>query len=186
MTPPIASEPYRPDIGPRITSIRSIASMPGNQPCSIPELSLFGLTEREFTFFPSTMMTVYALPIPRILISDELPPPVTTTPGTSLSASVTSLYAFFPISSCDNTEIEAAAFLISCSNPLADTTIVCNCVVSFSFVVSIVSFAIANELIAPTTAKAKVDLVRFLPITHTPKYKKRRNCVNFVGHFNKW
>jgi hypothetical protein len=72
--------------------------MPGNQPCSIPELSLFGLTEREFTSSIDHDDGICATH-PTILISDELPPPVTTTPGTSLSASVTSLYAFFPISS---------------------------------------------------------------------------------------
>ena len=47
--------------------------------------------------------------IPRMLISLLLPPPVTTTPGTSFSASVTSRYALSAICCFVITEMEAGA-----------------------------------------------------------------------------
>ncbi|MNE26357.1 hypothetical protein D3C80_1197190 [compost metagenome] len=90
ITPPMASEPYSDDIGPRTTSIRSIASSGGIQPCSIPAPSLFGRVARESWRLPSTSIRVYLEAMPRMLMSLELAPPVTTTPGTSRRASVTS------------------------------------------------------------------------------------------------
>ncbi|MNE57775.1 hypothetical protein D3C87_1651860 [compost metagenome] len=90
ITPPMASEPYSEDIGPRTTSMRSIASSGGSQPCSMPALSLFGRVPRVSTRLPSTRIKVYLEDMPRMLISLLLPPPVTTTPGTSFNASVIS------------------------------------------------------------------------------------------------
>src|SRR5699024_11869960 len=52
-TPPMASEPYNDDMGPRMTSMRSIACIGGNQPCSIPGPSLLGRVSREFWRLPS-------------------------------------------------------------------------------------------------------------------------------------
>ena len=90
ITPPIASEPYSEDIGPRTTSMRSMADSGGVQPPSTPEESELVRVSREFWRLPSIRISVYLAPMPRRLMSWRSAPPVTTTPGTSTSASVTS------------------------------------------------------------------------------------------------
>src|SRR5690606_8102093 len=75
-TPPMASEPYSDDIGPRITSIRSIIDKGGNPIC-FPLSCPFVLTERPAeTGRPSTKYKVYEELIPRMLMSCVPAPPV--------------------------------------------------------------------------------------------------------------
>src|SRR5690554_7003842 len=68
MTPPMASEPYRVDMGPRITSMRSMADIGGMK---LVEVSLkpLGVTlPAGFWRRPSIRIRVYSLGIPRMLI----------------------------------------------------------------------------------------------------------------------
>ncbi len=87
ITPPIASEPYSEDMGPRTTSMRSMADSGGVQPPSTPVESELVRVSREFWRLPSMRISVYFGPMPRRLMSWRSPPPVTMTPGTSTSAS---------------------------------------------------------------------------------------------------
>ena len=92
ITPPMASEPYRVDMGPRTTSIRSMDCSGGSQSCSKPALPL-GRVSRVDTGLPSTRIRVYWEGMPRITMSlprSPEPPPVMITPGMSRSASVAS------------------------------------------------------------------------------------------------
>jgi len=86
----MASEPYSEDMGPRTTSMRSMAESGGVQPPSTPVESELVRVSREFWRLPSISISVYLGPMPRRLMSWRSPPPVTITPGTSTSASLMS------------------------------------------------------------------------------------------------
>ncbi|MNV39032.1 hypothetical protein D3C71_1305970 [compost metagenome] len=90
ITPPMASEPYSDDIGPRTTSMRSMAASGGVQPPSTPAESELVRVSRELWRLPSIRISVYCGPMPRRLMSWRSPPPVMMTPGTSSKASFTS------------------------------------------------------------------------------------------------
>lgn len=103
ITPP-SIKPYKEDIGPRTTSIRSIAGKGGNQPCSIPELSLLERVSRDATRHHRPRFQRYTRSSPRILISERYRP--CSAPRTSFSASVTSRYDF--VSNCSRVTTETS------------------------------------------------------------------------------
>src|SRR5690606_18943075 len=77
ITPPIASEPYRVDIGPRITSMRSIADIGGMKLLAVLP-KLFGATLPDvFWRRPSISRRVYSDGMPRRLTCGA---PVLSTP----------------------------------------------------------------------------------------------------------
>ena len=60
ITPPMASDPYSDDIGPRTTSMRSMAEIGGVQPPSTPLESELVRVSREFWRLPSIRISVYS------------------------------------------------------------------------------------------------------------------------------
>ncbi|MNL83234.1 hypothetical protein D3C87_2108270 [compost metagenome] len=57
-TPPMESEPYSEDIGPRITSTRSIAAIGGIKAASVPIWCPYGRDSRVACLMPLTMYEV--------------------------------------------------------------------------------------------------------------------------------
>ncbi|KAG1585615.1 hypothetical protein G6F46_014835 [Rhizopus delemar] len=109
-TPPIASDPYSDDIGPRTTSIRSMAAKGGIWlACTMPSSSRFSIS-RVPCRLPSTRIRVYLPGMPRMEMSCLWAlAPTMLTPSTLRNASCRVLKGCRARSSCVNTVMLAGA-----------------------------------------------------------------------------
>src|SRR5450830_1432846 len=126
ITPPMASEPYSEDMGPRTTSMRSIISGEIQFKSWRPRSGRYAVSAELPMRLPSTRIKVYLSGKPRSLIFDSSPvglvPPVT--PGLRRSSVLRSYTGWRSISSRVMTLILAGASLMSMAVPDAVTTTV--------------------------------------------------------------